>query len=55
MRVVHNKYDEYIADEGYVLTDGNSYCNQVRPAPSISIDNWEEIPIEQIPIQQQVE
>ena len=49
MKVTTIDIRELEASEGMILTDGKQYAIKVYLAPSASIDDWWEIPIEDVP------
>lgn len=49
------KDNELIADEGYMLTNGEVYASTVYLGIYDSPSNWREIPIEEVPQDEQFE
>ena len=45
--------NELTADEGYILTNGECYSTYVVLGIYDSPSNWHEIPIEEVPIDEQ--
>lgn len=50
MKVILNQPTEVIADKGYCLTNGEIYTDHIILGILDNIDNWREIPIEEVPI-----
>lgn len=50
MQIINNQIIEIIADEGMILTDGESYGHHLWLGINDSPDNWQEIPEEEVPL-----
>lgn len=50
MKIIQNEIIEVIADDGMILTNGETYAHHLWLSILDSPSNWQEIPEEEVPI-----